>query len=97
MNISKKPRINLDLMPESTKDEHCRVLYSCIQDYFRNMTPEQRERYENWCEEYDRIHGLTDSDAAMKGGDECEYKRESADNDSAAEGAADKEGGQQAD
>lgn len=58
MNIPKKPRINLDLMPESMREEHCRVLYKCICDFFRNMTPAQKEHYERWSEEYDRKHGL---------------------------------------
>lgn len=67
MSDVRKPRINLDLMPESTREEHCRVLYRCICDFFRNMTPAQEEHYKRWSEEYDRKHGLVPS--TEKGGD----------------------------
>lgn len=53
------PRINLELMPESVREEHCRVLLSSIREFFGNMTPAQKEAYERWSEEYDRKHGLS--------------------------------------
>lgn len=68
MSTPRKPRINLDLMPESMREEHCRTLYGCICEFFSNMTPEQREHYERWSEEYDRKHGLVPA-AFAEGGD----------------------------
>lgn len=68
MNNPKKPRINLDLMPESMREEHCRVLYECIRDFFSNMTPAQKEHYERWSKEYDRKHGLV-PDTIAEGGE----------------------------
>lgn len=68
MNISKKPRINLDLMPESMREEHCKVLYECIRDFFSNMSPAQKEHYERWSKEYDLKYGFI-PDTIAEGGD----------------------------
>lgn len=69
MNKSKKPRINVGLMPESMREEHCRVLYGCIRDFFSNMTPAQKEHYDRWSKEYDRKHGLSPENSAIEGGE----------------------------
>ena len=59
MSKPQKPRINLELMPESVREEHCRVLIGSIREFFANMSPAQKEDYQRWSEEYDRKHGLS--------------------------------------
>ena len=59
MSKPQKPRINLELMPESAREEHCRVLIRSIREFFANMSPAQKEAYQRWSEEYDRKHGLS--------------------------------------
>ena len=69
MSATTKPRINLDLMPESMRVEHCRVLYANIIEHKRNRTPEEQERFERWSEEYDRKHGLIPENTSAEGGE----------------------------
>ena len=49
---------DLSKVPPHVLEEHCRVLYKSMREFFSNMTPEQEAAFLHWCAEYDRKHGL---------------------------------------
>lgn len=59
-------RIDTSVIPDCAEIELARVAFKAIQDYFSNMTPEQKEKYELWKAEYRKRRAVVSRKATSK-------------------------------